>query len=457
MRMPPSAKDHILFIAPTAYPLGGVSVWLHYLMNGLRDNDQFHVTFGAVSGHFHDHQVYLEHYPFAQVEVIDCGSGSQHARICALMKVIDKVKPSIVVCVNIPDLYLCVRKLRLSGQGRFKLVSTIHGILPRLFSDLNEYDDVIDHIIVTNHLTRLMVLETTKFEQHQIFYAPYGVDHEALAKPVARVDNTDSKTLNILYCGRIDNTQKRCQDLLGITRELSELAVDYRLLIAGDGPYKAELMRKLDPEKTVDLGLLKADEVAVKAYQKASVLLLTSEWETGPIVIWEALASSLPVVTSRYHGLQAEGSLVHDEHCLIYQIGDHHAAAHALGKVTKQELRDRLIGAGHALIESKYSRAKSITAWSNVFATIAERAVFDQDQSTLKPYKPKLKGRLDAYLGVALADTVRRSLGWRVTMNSAGDEWPHAHTGCNQAFLAQFSHSIISLEGDYNKPNRAIE
>ena len=61
-----TAKDKILFVTPTAYPLGGVAVWLDYLIQGL--SDQAIVCYvGLVDGQFHLADDYLQDHPFENV------------------------------------------------------------------------------------------------------------------------------------------------------------------------------------------------------------------------------------------------------------------------------------------------------------------------------------------------------------------------------------------------------
>ena len=47
-----SASPNILIIAPTAYILGGVSVWLETILNGYKEQG-INVFFGALDGEFH--------------------------------------------------------------------------------------------------------------------------------------------------------------------------------------------------------------------------------------------------------------------------------------------------------------------------------------------------------------------------------------------------------------------
>lgn len=432
-------KEHLLFIAPSAYPLGGVSVWLNYLLPSLRRKG-FIVTLGLVNGKSHNADAYLQHYPFSDVVKIELGSGSIYSRIRSLADVISKVSPTMVVSVNIPDVYLATRLMRRKKiRNDFRLVSTIHGILPRLFSDLNKYSDVINDVVATNKLTCAMLESETSYSSTQLHYAPYGVE----IYPKNDHDTSHERAINILYCGRIDTTQKRCQDLKSIATQLTTKGVNFNLLIAGDGPYRSTLFSELKQFSVVDLGVLSVNEMTDKAYRRADALLLPSEWETGPIVVWEAMAHGVPIVTSRYNGLNSEGALKHLKNCLIFDVGDSAAAADCFQILADSVLREQLIDNGYELLEQRYNREKSVQAWGDVFSSMS--------QGPLNLAVPKVlrivpRGRLETWLGVKLGDFIRRCLNLKVAMFGAGDEWPHSHAKNNDPAYQDFYKKLESIE-----------
>ena len=56
----------LLFIAPSAYTLGGIQTWLDYILPGL-EKKGWNIKLGLVSGRFHDVGKYLEKHPFHNV------------------------------------------------------------------------------------------------------------------------------------------------------------------------------------------------------------------------------------------------------------------------------------------------------------------------------------------------------------------------------------------------------
>src|SRR5690606_34915092 len=148
---------------------------------------------------------------------------------------------------------------------------------------------------------------------------------------------TTQDCLRVVYSGRLETPQKRSLDLAAIAKVLNQRGVSYRLEIAGDGPDRAALEAALDAEidagRVVMHGFVPAETLRSQIYPAADALLITSSWETGPIVAWEAMAHSLCVVSSRYIGSGREGALMQDENALLFEIGDTEAAAAALERL----------------------------------------------------------------------------------------------------------------------------
>lgn len=436
--------QRILIVAPTAYPLGGVAVWLDYIMPAL-ESDKREVWFGAVQGDFHDVSAYLDCYPFDKVVAIRNSTGSELGRSDALMAAFRKVKPDVVIAVNIPDVFRATRYWRASNQKPFKLVSTIHGLVPRLFQDLITYRDVIDHIVVTNLLTRLMVIKLTSYSSESVHYAPYGVD--VGNGPTRARTEADQKTLRVLYCGRVANEQKRCQDVVDILTELARRRVKFEFRIAGDGPFKPDLLRQLKLvgiEEVIDVGSVPASTLYELAYSKSDVLLLTSDWETGPIVVWEAMAAGVAIVSSRYQGVVTEGALVDGENCSLFDIGDVASAATCLEELQDLDVRAGLVEAGYQLVNERYSKRVSVRKWSEVIQLVL------QGESLHRTPRPNVlvpRGRLDRYFGVQFSARIRRIFGLRVKILDAAGEWPHTHARPDKDFDQRFYRCLEAAEG----------
>lgn len=423
-----------LFIAPSAYPLGGVAVWLDYLAAGLPAHG-WEPWVGLVSGRWHAVDRYRTRYPRLPAFAIDNPTGSQEGRIRALMGAIERTDPDLVLGVNIVDLYAASRRLGARGR-RPRTVMTLHGIAADLLGDLEREANALDAVIATNRLACRLCVELAGMPAERVLYAPYGVAGprlSALPRPAP------SDCLRLAWVGRLEQEQKRVRVIPEILGGLDRRGVDYRLRLAGDGPDRAPLVSSLAPwldSGRVDyLGALSADDVESRVYAQSDAFLLTSSWETGPIVIWEAMAAGLAVVSTAYVGSGLEGALMDGENCLLYPVDDAAAAADRIARLCDRHVRERLARAGRRLVDTRYTIDRSVDAWAGALDAVLGLPPRDPAGS---PVSPPPAGRLDRLLGARLGESVRRRLGLGFAHTEPGGEWPHtAGPGCDEHLLLQ--------------------
>jgi glycosyltransferase involved in cell wall biosynthesis len=239
------------------------------------------------------------------------------------------------------------------------------------------------------------------------------------------------KPLRIAYVGRLEREQKRIQDLSAIADELDRRKIDYELVIAGTGPDEIWLREQLSDATAAGrvrfVGTLFGRELAEQVYLATDVLLITSLWETGPIVAWEAMAHGLVVVTSAYLGSGRESSLRSGENCLTFPIGDAATAVDRLEALANPQLRAALRRGGISLVSSRYSTAVSVSEWDSCLRQVAERAPLPMWAGKPFPSRRTPAGRLDRLLGARVGESVREILGLRYRHDEPGGEWPHAN------------------------------
>lgn len=415
--------NSILLIAPSAYIYGGLATWLDYLVPGLEDSG-WDVTVGLVSGKHHDAGVYLKQHPFRKPLAIENSSGSREGRIRSICRAIGKVSPQLVVGVNISDTYAAVERFRLKKISDCKVAMTLHGFSPKLYDDTIRYSQLLDGVICTNKLGRALAGQAGGIEKSRIHYAPYGV-----WIPETKPKSTDNKTLKIIYAGRLgENFQKRVTDIPAIVDLLDRSGLNYELKIVGSGEEEALLrdkMRAQISEKRVTFTGALFGEALSNVYDWADVILLTSFWETGPIVAWEAMAHKVAVVSSSYIGSKSEGSLINGENCLLFPIGEAKAAAECLKRVVDPVFRTKLSENGYKMVLDKYTRDHSVAMWAEAFNTILSQPtrVLARRITDIRP-----SGRLDSILGASMAESFREILGIHFNHHNAGGEWPHTYS-----------------------------
>lgn len=435
--------SRVLFIAPSAYPLGGLAVWLDYLVPALAQH-QWQAAAGLVAGRRHDVAAYRSAYPGLPVVAIRNPTGSHEGRIRAIGRALMEFKPDVVVGVNIVDLYPAAQRVRQRGE-KIKVVMALHGISADLLGDMAREAPGLDAVIATNRLACRLCVEQAGMSADRVLYAPYGVDLAQMSD-ITKVPR--SGPLRIVWVGRLEQDQKRVDDLARIAVELDRLGVDYVLRIVGDGPDRNRTLQSLEPwlqsGRVEYAGVLPAAELGPKVYAHADVLLLTSVWETGPIVIWEAMATGVAIVTSRYVGSGLEGALRHEQNCLVFNVGDTAQAAKELARLADDlALCHSLVAAGLALVTSRYSVGRSVVGWAQCLDAVMKLPPRAPSEATLTPAPA---GRLDGLVGVRLAESVRSALGIAYRHSAPGGEWPHtAAAGADEQRLLQLAARLDAM------------
>lgn len=102
----------------------------------------------------------------------------------------------------------------------------------------------------------------------------------------------------LLYVGRVSK-EKRVDQLPVLHDALMRLGVEHRLVVVGEGPWRAELSRRCPT--ALCLGTLGRDRLAT-VYASADVFVFPSTTDTAGNVVLEAQAAGLPVLVSAAGG-----------------------------------------------------------------------------------------------------------------------------------------------------------
>lgn len=183
-----------------------------------------------------------------------------------------------------------------------------------------------------------------------------GVDLERYHPPVAPDGN--GSIVRVLVVGRLSHEKGHPVALEAIA-ELRKQGVDARLTLVGDGPFGPQLRRlarKLGIAHVVTFtGAVGQDEMPAY-YREADIFCQPSFAEGIPVVLMEAMASGLPVVSSAIAGIP---ELVEDGvNGRLVPPGRPDLLAAALGDLARQPQERRAMGAaGRAVIERSFDTA----------------------------------------------------------------------------------------------------
>ncbi len=187
----------------------------------------------------------------------------------------------------------------------------------------------------------------------KVVLAPCGVDTN-LFRPAVRPDGD-----YILCVARFSDARKNVRLLLdayALLRQKAETVPD--LYLIGDPPSEAsqlQLQTLALAQKVHWLGPKPGEELAA-LYRNASFFVLSSNEEGLGIVILEAMASGLPVVSTACGGPATAVS--EGETGLLTPIGDAQALAAAMEKLVREPaLRERMGREGRRVAEERFSLA----------------------------------------------------------------------------------------------------
>lgn len=180
------------------------------------------------------------------------------------------------------------------------------------------------------------------------------------------------KEKEIIYVGRLDFVQKRVYRVIDTWNFLEEDFPDWRLTIVGDGEDRDNLeehVRKLGLKNVTFEGF----KNPVDYYKRASVLILTSDFEGFPLVLAECM--SFGVVPIVYNSYAAVGDIITDGKDGIVVPASPEGykadvAAHMLTKIMKDDsLRNEMAMA--AIEKSKnYSVDEIYNRWMKILMSL---------------------------------------------------------------------------------------
>jgi glycosyltransferase involved in cell wall biosynthesis len=428
----------VLIVAPSAYLLGGVQDWLYMLTLGLRKRG-YDIIVAVPNNLYHNGVLYNNYYTGIDAIFFTNRTGTSQGRVDALYHLIISNPTDILIGVNIGDLYEAYQQAS-HRIDQTRLIMTLHAIEGDYLCDIGKYCQLLDAVITTNKLSQKIITRLGLMEETRVLYAPYGVRTDK-----SIVDKTQDNILRIAWVGRLDNEQKRISDLPSILRSLDTKNISYVLSIAGDGPCKDDLEKDLqewiERDQVKLLGFLDKSRLD-SVYNTHNILLITSEWETGPIVAWEAMLSGLVVVSSEYIGYSSEGALINEVTALLFPVGSTEVAANQISRLSDTYFRENLSRNGRQMTLSRYSLDSSLASWDKALSLVMESRA-RKKKSSLRRRSLALAGRLDSFLGPRAGEFIRRCLGRKGYCRDPGSEWPHSYCGkTNSQALLKYAKSL---------------
>jgi len=390
----------VLFLTQTHTPWGGMEWWVEELGVWLLNRGWTVHTALAKGARYSDPGPYRELHPALPAVVMDASVGTESARVRAVLDAIEKTRPDIVIPVGIGASYAAMRE----AKRGIRFVVPVLSYFADTLANIIDNADIVDAAVANARLLHRFLQPHLGDRAH---YVLQGV------KPPATHSRSTSPRLRAGFVGRLEQASKRVFDLIDLP-----LGDDIELHVWGDGPDRDALQRAL-PRATFH-GFADKQRLYEEAYPNLDVLLLFSEAEGSPNVVWEAMHHGVVPVVSRFLGIEAEGVLRSEINSMIFDVGDMQSAAAHLRRL--QNDRDLL---------ARLSRQaqNGMADWTDTRMHEGWTAVLEQvlAREPLAPRERNVEqapaGRLDR-LFPSFADRVRAGTGRRFPHKSGWEEWP---------------------------------
>lgn len=203
----------------------------------------------------------------------------------------------------------------------------------------------------------------------QVLTNPITVEHDGYEYAF------NEKQKEIIYVGRLDFVQKRVYRVIDTWNYLEERFPDWRLTIVGDGEDRENLENHVKY-----LGLKRVSfegfQKPIDYYKRASILLLTSDFEGFPLVLAECM--SFGVIPAVYNSYSAVCDIIDDGKdgiVLPYHKNGYQAeeAAGMIVNIMKDDGKREQMALAAIKKSKEYSVEKIYSEWEKVFHSLQKK------------------------------------------------------------------------------------
>lgn len=233
---------------------------------------------------------------------------------------------------------------------------------------------------VYRHTDLYQVLSSSYVPLFSKFTGIKHPDHLMVQTNPVTLDSSDfvysfpKKQKEIIYLGRIDYNQKRVYRVIDTWARLEKKFPDWKLTIVGDGVERKNVEKQV-ADYDLKRVLFEGFQQPRPYYERASILLLTSEYEGFPLVLAECMSFGvIPMVYDSYSAVRDIIDDGKDGIVIPYEKNGYDAdkAAGMLAQVMQNDsLRDMM---AHAAIEKSkaYSVERIYQEWMRTFGRLLQ-------------------------------------------------------------------------------------
>lgn len=236
------------------------------------------------------------------IEIVFIGKkkGFSLRAVMKLWKKLSAFKPSVIHT----HLSACVYCAPWVLVHRVKMLQTIHNmpkfelIRPKriIMSIMYRLNKAVP-VAISSEIRTMMVNEYKLGNQPELVYNPVDVDRFSIpAKP--------HEGVNLITAGRLSQ-QKNQKLLVEVMKDVSNKHSNVSLTILGDGPLRTELTNQIKNDSLDTIVHMPGNVNNVEQYfSESDIFILSSNYEGLPLVVLEAMAAGLPVVSTNVGGIK---------------------------------------------------------------------------------------------------------------------------------------------------------
>ncbi|MEL7505500.1 MAG: glycosyltransferase [Cyanobacteria bacterium J06554_6] len=208
-------------------------------------------------------------------------------------------------------------------------------------------------IAVSEHIKRSLIAKGCPPEKIQVHYI--GIDVKTF-----QFSPGEARQPCVLFVGRLVE-KKGCEGLIRAMAKLQSTRPDVKLIIVGDGPLRpslealaAKTLTNYQFEGSQPSGVVRARMAEAQLLAAPSITGPSGETEGLPIVVLEAMAMGLPVVSTVHAGIPE--AITHEKTGLLVQEGDVEALEKEISRILQTpSLAKQLSYAGRRQVETVFN------------------------------------------------------------------------------------------------------
>jgi glycosyltransferase involved in cell wall biosynthesis len=318
-------------------------------------------------------------------ESLEMPRGIAHPRgLLRLIRLVRRWKPDLIHS-HMVHANLMVRLVRLVAPVP-ALVQTIHSIQgggPHLMAGYRLTNRLADHMTVVSQAAADRYIRERIVPESMVRVVPNGIDVELFESVPSSTRESLRRELGLgrefvwLAVGRFE-TPKDYPTMLRGFAQVRQQRPDSVLLLVGRGSLQAEteaLARELGLAGSVRFLGVRDDIPEIMT--AADGYVMSSAWEGMPMVLLEAAAAALPIVTTDVGG---NGQLVqHEENGFLIPPESPEDLGEAMLRLMRlPESERRAMGVrGRELVRSRYSLSRTVELWEEVYRDVLSRKGLD--------------------------------------------------------------------------------